>query len=43
MNNEYIQKLFAQRLGGENFGDESVLYKFEKIKRALQPVYSPLR
>nr|WP_320145306.1 LL-diaminopimelate aminotransferase [uncultured Anaeromusa sp.] len=34
MNNEYIRKLFAQRLGGENFGDESVLYKFEKIKRA---------
>lgn len=30
----YIQQLFAQRLGGERFGDESVLYKFEKIKRA---------
>ena len=30
----YVQQLFAQRLGGKHFGDESVLYKFEKIKRA---------
>lgn len=30
----YIQQLFAGRIGGANFGKETVLYKFEKIKRA---------
>lgn len=30
----YMQELFADRLGGTNFGTEEVLYKFEKIKRA---------
>lgn len=30
----YIQQLFAERIGGENFGKEDVIYKFEKIKRA---------
>ncbi len=30
----YIQKLFAERLGGEKFGKEEKIYKFEKIKRA---------
>lgn len=30
----YIQGLFAQRIGGEAFGKDTVLYKFEKIKRA---------
>lgn len=30
----YIQQLFAERIGGANFGKETVLYKFEKIKRA---------
>lgn len=30
----YIQRLFAQRIGGESFGKDTVLYKFEKIKRA---------
>ncbi len=30
----YIQKLFAERLGGEMFGKEEKIYKFEKIKRA---------
>lgn len=30
----YIQQLFADRIGGSNFGKETVLYKFEKIKRA---------
>jgi LL-diaminopimelate aminotransferase len=30
----YIQSLFADRLGGDNFGKEEKIYKFEKIKRA---------
>jgi LL-diaminopimelate aminotransferase len=29
-----IQKLFAERIGGESFGESSQIYKFEKIKRA---------
>lgn len=31
---DYIQNLFADRIGGKNFGLGTVLYKFEKIKRA---------
>ncbi|WP_308605035.1 LL-diaminopimelate aminotransferase [uncultured Fibrobacter sp.] len=31
---DYIQNLFADRIGGKNFGKGTVLYKFEKIKRA---------
>ncbi len=30
----FIQQLFAERIGGKNFGKDTVLYKFEKIKRA---------
>jgi len=30
----YIQSLFAGRIGGDNFGKEDKIYKFEKIKRA---------
>ena len=30
----YIQGLFADRIGGKSFGKDTVLYKFEKIKRA---------
>lgn len=30
----YIQKLFAERIGGDQFGKEDKIYKFEKIKRA---------
>jgi len=30
----YIQRLFAERLGGALFGKEQKIYKFEKIKRA---------
>ncbi len=33
-NDTYIQKLFANRLGGEEFGKDTKIYKFEKIKRA---------
>ena len=34
MNESYIQQLFADRIGGDTFGKDTVLYKFEKIKRA---------
>ncbi|MZG29503.1 MAG: LL-diaminopimelate aminotransferase [Nitrospinae bacterium] len=30
----YIQSLFADRLGGNQFGKDTKIYKFEKIKRA---------
>jgi LL-diaminopimelate aminotransferase len=30
----YIQNLFADRLGGNQFGKDTKIYKFEKIKRA---------
>lgn len=36
MADHYIQKLFADRIGGDQFGKGTVLYKFEKIKRAKQ-------
>lgn len=31
---DFIQDLFAERIGGSSFGKGTVLYKFEKIKRA---------
>lgn len=34
MSDSYIQNLFAERIGGKNFGKEDKIYKFEKIKRA---------
>lgn len=30
----YIQSLFSKRLGGDQFGKDTKIYKFEKIKRA---------
>ena len=30
----YIQNLFAERIGGNRFGKDTAIYKFEKIKRA---------
>jgi len=33
-NEIYIQSLFAERIGGNMFGREQKIYKFEKIKRA---------
>tara|TARA_B110000467_G_scaffold121788_1_gene113344 strand:- start:821 stop:2062 length:1242 start_codon:yes stop_codon:yes gene_type:complete len=33
-NNDFIQQLFAERLGGKSFGKDTKIYKFEKIKRA---------
>ena len=34
MPESYIQNLFADRIGGSQYGKSSALYKFEKIKRA---------
>ena len=34
MSDPYFQKLFAERVGGENYGKDTEIYKFEKIKRA---------
>ncbi len=34
MPEDYIQGLFAQRIGGASFGHSTKIYKFEKIKRA---------
>lgn len=34
MNDSYIQNIFAQRIGGSEFGKDTKIYKFEKIKRA---------
>ncbi|MGD9677869.1 MAG: LL-diaminopimelate aminotransferase [Vulcanibacillus sp.] len=34
MSESYIQRLFADRIGGSNFGKDTAIYKFEKIKRA---------
>ncbi|MNO15219.1 LL-diaminopimelate aminotransferase [compost metagenome] len=30
----YIQQQFAERIGGANYGKDTAIYKFEKIKRA---------
>ncbi len=34
MTESYIQRLFAERIGGKTFGKGTALYKFERIKRA---------
>ncbi|MBI5493306.1 MAG: LL-diaminopimelate aminotransferase [Deltaproteobacteria bacterium] len=34
MADDYIQGLFAERIGGASFGKSTKVYKFEKIKRA---------
>jgi len=34
MSDPYFQKLFAERVGGANYGKGTAIYKFEKIKRA---------
>lgn len=34
MRGSYIQKRFAERIGGATFGKSTKIYKFEKIKRA---------
>jgi LL-diaminopimelate aminotransferase len=34
VNESYIQNLFAERIGGRQYGKSTAIYKFEKIKRA---------
>jgi LL-diaminopimelate aminotransferase len=34
MTEPYIQELFAERIGGREYGKSGAIYKFEKIKRA---------
>src|SRR4029434_10067341 len=34
MSDPYFQLLFAERIGGANYGKGTAIYKFEKIKRA---------
>ena len=34
MSDPYFQSLFAERIGGVNYGKGTEIYKFEKIKRA---------
>lgn len=34
MSETYIQELFAERIGGNQYGKSTAIYKFEKIKRA---------
>ncbi len=34
MSESFIQSLFSERLGGNQFGKDTKIYKFEKIKRA---------
>src|SRR3954470_2957768 len=34
MSDLYFQSLFAERIGGANYGKGTTIYKFEKIKRA---------
>ena len=34
MTDPYIQNLFADRIGGNQYGKSTAIYKFEKIKRA---------
>jgi len=34
MDNSFIQSIFADRIGGNTFGKDDKIYKFEKIKRA---------
>ena len=34
MSEHYIQNLFAERIGGSQYGKSGAIYKFEKIKRA---------
>ena len=34
MTESYLQERLAERIGGQRFGKDTTIYKFEKIKRA---------
>ncbi len=38
MSDTYIQNLFAERIGGRQYGKSTAIYKFERIKRAKRAV-----
>jgi LL-diaminopimelate aminotransferase len=40
MSDPYFQKLFADRIGGIEYGKSTAIYKFEKIKRAKRKALS---
>lgn len=40
MSDPYFQQLFAERIGGSQYGKSSDIYKFEKIKRAKRKALS---
>ena len=40
MTDSYIQNLFAERIGGSQYGKSHAIYKFEKIKRAKRAAMS---
>ncbi len=40
MSDPYFQQLFADRIGGANYGKDTEIYKFEKIKRAKRKALS---
>jgi LL-diaminopimelate aminotransferase len=40
MSESYIQGLFAERIGGRQYGKSTAIYKFEKIKRAKRAALS---
>jgi LL-diaminopimelate aminotransferase len=41
MSDPYIQELFAERIGGNQYGKSTAIYKFEKIKRAKKAAKKP--
>ena len=40
MSDTYMQNLFAERIGGRQYGKSTAIYKFEKIKRAKRAALS---
>ena len=40
MSEPYFQQIFADRIGGSNYGKGTEIYKFEKIKRAKREAWS---
>ena len=40
MSDPYFQRLFADRIGGSQYGKGTEIYKFEKIKRAKRKALS---
>jgi len=40
MSDPYFQTMFADRIGGANYGKDTQIYKFEKIKRAKRQALS---